>query len=727
MVTKHNSISFQQQDSRAVQLPKLRDDLTLIETTADVSGQLRWQIHDTSTNKFYSIGYAAYHMFRLWSKHKLLDKLINDVNKSTTLNLSPEQGEVFVFFLIHQNLIVGTTPEHIKNYSKTLSKVRTHWLKRIVHGYLFFRFTLLRPDVFLTNTYKYVRFFYTKIFMYIVIVCGVLGLILALRQWQVFASTFLDFVSLKGAFYYFTSIVLAKITHEFSHAYTAKHYGCDVPSMGVAFLVMWPILYTDATAAWKLKSKRQRLMIDMAGIIAELTIAAFALLFWAFLPEGPLRAVCFAMATVTLISTLAVNLNFMMRFDGYYILSDALGFDNMQTRSFFIGKWKMRNIFFGINAPPPEKLTKKEYYIMVVYSYSIWVYRFFLFIGIALLVYSLFFKLLGIILFLIEVVFFLALPIYREVKVWVNMRSQIKWNHATKRLTLVIAISLILFGYPWQTKISLPAVLEPDNMTVVNNRYPGYVIAVNIKNNTKVSKGETLIELASPKIEQLLQKSYWNIEYAKQRQRITDFNRNQLANTNIAYGEEQRHIKNYEALQKQIEQLSIKAPIDGYVFDIDEAIKPGLWISKNTPLMLMGHVDSAVIYAYVSESKINRITNIKKGSTSFDYDALFIPNDIGWQSIKLKIDTLDSTNLPSLDQASLASVYGGPINVLIQSNGQLTPVESTYRMKLIPTNFKISKLSSTINGVVKLKVQSGIPAVAVFKTFVGTIIKEAGL
>jgi len=104
---------------------------------------------------------------------------------------------------------------------------------------------------------------------------------------------------------------------------------------------MFPVLYTDTTDAWRLTDKRKRLLIDSGGIIVELTIAAIAIFLWSFLPDGPARSAAFFAATTSWVLSLMVNLNPCMRFDGYYLLGDLFGIQNMQARGFELGRWKM--------------------------------------------------------------------------------------------------------------------------------------------------------------------------------------------------------------------------------------------------------------------------------------------------------------------------------------------------------------------------------------------------
>src|SRR5688500_3708598 len=146
----------------------------------------------------------------------------------------------------------------------------------------------------------------------------------------------------------------AKVLHELGHAYTAHRHGCRVPAMGAAFLVLWPVLYTDTNEAWKVASRNARLQIGAAGMAAELALAACATLLWSFLPDGPLRSGVFLLSTSTWIITLAVNLSPFMRFDGYFLLSHLLNTPNLHERAFAFGRWHLREWLFGLGAPEPE-------------------------------------------------------------------------------------------------------------------------------------------------------------------------------------------------------------------------------------------------------------------------------------------------------------------------------------------------------------------------------------
>ena len=187
-----------------------------------------------------------------------------------------------------------------------------------------------------------------------------------------------------------------KVIHEMGHALTAKRYGCRVPSMGIALLVLWPVLYTDVTETWKLVSRRQRLAVGLAGVTAELVFAVFATLAWSFLPDGPVRGAAFILATTSWIATLLLNLSPFMRFDGYFVLSDWLEMPNLHARAFAIARWWLRERLFGLGEPPPEELPPGRRRFLIVFSFATWFYRVTVFLGIAVLVYHFAIKALGI-------------------------------------------------------------------------------------------------------------------------------------------------------------------------------------------------------------------------------------------------------------------------------------------------------------------------------------------
>jgi putative peptide zinc metalloprotease protein len=296
------------------------------------------------------------------------------------------------------------------------------------------------------------------------------------------------------------AVIIAKTFHELGHAYMCKKHSLGVPAMGVAFLVLFPMLYTDTNESWKVKNPKQRITISLAGVMMEFYVAIFAMWLWMILPNGGFKSACFFLCTYSLIATIIINISPFLRFDGYHVLSDILSMRNLQTRSFALLKWRIRNLFFGLNIDPPECFNLAKRRFLYVYAALTWIYRFVLFIGIAFLIYYFFFKALGIILFCVEIYYFILRPIFNEVKIWWGFRDQIKINKNTICLLVMLFFLIIFLVIPWQNSISLPSTISYQKQEVFTDS-AAKVSDILVKNGDIVVKDQVLLKLASPKLE----------------------------------------------------------------------------------------------------------------------------------------------------------------------------------------------------------------------------------
>src|ERR1051325_568387 len=124
-----------------------------------------------------------------------------------------------------------------------------------------------------------------------------------------------------------------KLVHEFGHAFAVKAFGGEVHDMGVMMLVVTPVPYVDASAASAFRSKWHRAVVGLAWMGVELFLAAFALFTWLAVEPGALRTLCYNVILVAGVSTVLFNANPLLRYDGYYVLSDLIEIPNLYTRS----------------------------------------------------------------------------------------------------------------------------------------------------------------------------------------------------------------------------------------------------------------------------------------------------------------------------------------------------------------------------------------------------------
>ena len=455
-------------------VPYLRQDLEIFRGNSREDGLPAWLLYDAIRNKYFSLGLTAFKLIKNWKGGEDIKNFEKKIN-SSGIDTSEEEIKSFISFLHQNNLIIQPTGQNITYLMQQKNSMKKSWLMHAIHNYLFFKIPLFKPDDWLSKTLKYVKHFASKKFRNLVYFFGFIGLFLVVQQLETFKSTFLYFFSFQGLMLYFLTLVFVKCLHELGHAYIAKYYGCRVSAIGIAFLVFFPFLYTDTTDAWRLRNHKERLLINFGGILTELHLALIATFIWAVLPDGGFKSAAFFLATTSWISSLTINVSPFMRFDGYYVFSDWLRAENLQPRSFALARWKIRESLFGLNHPPPEEINPSRRWTFIVYAWATWVYRFFLFLGIALLVYHFAFKILGIILFVIEIHWFILLPIIREIKNWYKLKTEIRFNKQTKRTLIIILSLLMILFLPWKSSLKIPAVYVSEKYSKVFAPYPSKI------------------------------------------------------------------------------------------------------------------------------------------------------------------------------------------------------------------------------------------------------------
>ena len=654
-------------------LPDLRAEIQVVQTPPTHDGVPTWTIIDLVRNKFFQIGWTEYQLVSRWWC-STAERLIEKVNSETTCQVTMKDVHQLVKFLYAHSLTRDAATGGSKSFATQAEAGGGNWASWVVHNYLFIRIPLVRPHRFLRATMPIVAPLFSRTAAVLVAVLGVIGLYLVGRQWESFTGTFLHFFNAKGLLFYGITLCFVKVLHELGHAYTATRFGCRVPTMGVALMVLFPVLYTDTSEAWRLRYRDQRLLIGAAGMITELGLALVATFLWSFLPQGPFRSAAFILATTSWVLAIFVNLNPMLRFDGYYILSDWLRVPNLQDRAFAIGRWRLRQLLFATVEDPPEDISTSMRRKLVLYAWAVWVFRFFLFTGIAVLVYHFFFKLLGIILFAVEILWFILLPIAREIALWWRMRDSIARQSRAWLSAAVFCLVVLLAFVPWSTRVSIPAVLEAAEHATIYAPAPGRITHVSVVEGQRVNPGDVLLVLEAPAIAKdllLTAKRIAVLELHSLRRAAHDV---ELANSRVTEQELKTRLSELEGLLEKRDNLVLTAPIHGVVTDIADSLHPGRWINGTLPLVYIVQRETAEVQALAPEEGLSRLA---PGQT-----ARFIPDDINRPAREARIQEIRQVDEGSFSVPYLASTYGGAIAVRRDDEGRLEPEASVYRVRL---------------------------------------------
>ena len=649
-------------ESQKFSFPELRQDLKLLESETLISGQPAWLIYDPVTMKHLQISQRIMRALSHWHQQDA-KKIVRSPTEQDGDKLAPQELERLIEFLYENQLTLEPSPKaenafkagHVLGGKSIFS-----WL---VHNYLFVRVPIFRPDKFLNATLPIVRPFSSWMSITLIVLLTFFGLLLVTRNWVDFIEFGAGAFSTNGAISFGLALIFVKSMHELGHAYFAAHRGLRVPAIGVAFMVMAPFLYSDVSEVWRLKSRYQRLLIDFAGILVELCLAGIATFLWAVWPDGPVRSALFFVATTSWALSLLVNFNPFMRFDGYYILSDFLGVSNLQTRSFALAKWQLRKSLFSLHDPAPEAFPGKMKFLLVSYAWTVWIYRFFLFLGIAVLVYATFFKALGIVLFIIEILWFILLPIWREVTFWWSRRADIM---NSKRLwlpcILLIGFLALIFLPIWGTIVA-PAMLASSQNSFLYSPVSGQIVDLYSRKGAKISAGDVVLKLRSPELEQRLDAAEKRLKALTLRATLVGAGSNNRSQELVVQSEIQSTKRELVALQGEQNDLVVHAPNEGTLVQMDPALRPDLWLKKGQKIAKIVDLNNIQIKLYLAEDEARRITP--------DVQAKFVPDDPARATMTVSNPIISRTATRTIEVPALTAPNGGIIPVTKAPDGSL--------------------------------------------------------
>jgi putative peptide zinc metalloprotease protein len=698
-------------------LPPLREDLQIVRGGTSLSGEPVWIVLDPIRNRFFRITFEMFQLLSLWNIARSMRGLVQAVHAH--FGRQPEQEEVYAAIRMLEASFFVSEPVSGSWRALHAGATRRHSLfMRLIHNYLFFRIPLVRPDRFIRKTAPHVAIFFSTGFHIFTVISAMLGLYLVSRQWEAFTGTFPYVFTPEGIVVSVLSVGFIKSMHELGHAYVARRHGCRVPTMGIAFMVLVPLLYTDVSDAWRLKSRFQRLRIDIAGVLTEIHIAVFALLLWVFLPDGPLRSAAFVLAATGWVLSLIVNLNPFMRFDGYYIFADLLGVENLQPRAFRHLRYRLRRLLFNTAEERPDRFGPKLDAAVTLYAIATAIYRLFLYFGIALLVYHFTIKIVGIMLFAVEIGFFILRPVLSEIREWWQMRHEII---ASRRSYLSLAILLgiiVLISLPLFRSVSAPAALYPSVFTRLYPLEPGKIEQIGIRRGDVVRKGDILFTISRPELQQEIRTTEIEAELTGYKLARVLADPQNLVDRGVLQSQLLALEAKRDGLLRRQSSLIVRAPFDGTVIDTDPQMHVGRWISRRDQLATLADTSGMAARGFVAGSDRSRLEAGAHG--------VFVPDDLSLPTRPVLLTSIASAGATEIDIPQLTSEFHGEIAVHPQSTHErmrLSPVSAQYA---ITAEVSGAPLAQTVRGIVMLDGTGESIAGRVWRQVVKVLVREAG-
>jgi len=469
------------------------------------------------------------------------------------------------------------------------------------------RIPLWDPDKFLTRTLPYVRRLFGPLGLLFLCMMSLAGLVLAVVHWPELTLNVNDRVlAAHNLLLLWVCFPVVKFMHELGHGYAARAEGGEVHDMGIMFLVFMPVPYVDATSVSGFRSKWRRALVGAAGMLTELLIAAVAMMVWAAAEPGWVRAVAFNVMLIASVSTIVFNANPLLRFDGYYILSDLLEMPNLASRGNEYWRYLAERYLFRMKQVEPPLLAPGERNWMLTYTPAAFLYRIFVLFAIVLYIASEWFF-FGVMLALFGLVTMFGWPLVKLARYVLGIpRTQGARQRAVAvSLAVFSLVTAVLVLVPMPMRLQTEGVVWLPEEAQVRAQTNGFVHAVLQRPGAQVVPGTPLVESRDPVIEAQLavaESRVLELEAKLDAQRFADRVQAQITRQDL-----EREQAAYERLLERSDQLVARSGAAGrFVIDRPEDFA-GRFVRKGEVLGYIAQDTPTVVRAVVSQDDVDLV------------------------------------------------------------------------------------------------------------------------
>ena len=464
----------------------------------------RWYVlHDPFNNQFFRLRPAAYNFVARLRPDRTVEEVWREVLEHDPDGAPGQEEVIRLLTQLHfANLLYYDTPADSEQFFERYRKRKQRELKSRLLTIMFMRIPLLDPDNFLRRLVPYVGFLFGKLgFLTWLLVLGLAGKV-AIDNFDALTDQAQGVLAPDNLILLYLGMVFIKTLHEFGHALICRYYGGEVHTMGVMLLVFTPLPYMDATSSWAFRSRWQRALVGAGGMIVELFVAALATFVWANTGPGVVNSLAYNMMFIASVSTLVFNANPLLKFDGYYILSDLLDLPNLYTRARKQWAYLFERYVFGVKEAESQAETRKEYFWLLVYGALSGIYRVIVFAGIIIFVADKY-LLLGLLMVIILVISWVIVPPYKLIKYLASSPRLARTRSRAVGATvgMVALVVLLTAVVPFPNRFRAPGVVEAETYVQVVNDAPGWLTEVLVESGREVGAGTPLLRLSNPELD----------------------------------------------------------------------------------------------------------------------------------------------------------------------------------------------------------------------------------
>ncbi|MFI4883434.1 MAG: HlyD family efflux transporter periplasmic adaptor subunit, partial [Phycisphaerales bacterium JB064] len=399
-----------------------------------------------------------------------------------------------------------------------------------------------------------------------------------------------------------------RIIHELGHAVSCKAFGGRSTEIGVILIAyVLPLPYCDASSAWRFPRLWPRVCVSLGGVLAETVLAAFAAIYWSLGSDPVWTSIAYQIMLVSGVSTLVFNLNPLLRYDGYYILSDVTGTPNLTQRSRELLKHLIMRYGFGVQGSRgPTVRSTGEAWFMVVYGLAAIPYRLFIAVAILLVIASKYMT-LGVALAAVMAVVWLVYPVLKT-SGFLLSDSKLE-GHRARAIGLTLAVIAIVAApvllLPLPTPAYAAATIEPARMAGLRTLEGGVLAELLVSPGDAVEEGQVVARLENRALQAELEVYRARLEQAQTQYRTAlkgpPAEQEEFLQSLRVVGEQ------LARTERRVANLVVIAPVSGVVSPMSGQTAAdlhglvGSFVARGTALGMVVSEDELVVRAMVPD------------------------------------------------------------------------------------------------------------------------------
>ncbi len=608
--------------------PRLREHVTV--RMHRYRGQLWYVIGDGIRNRVHRVSPAGYMLVASMDGTRTLDSLWSDAAISLGEQAASQDEVIQLLGQLHSNdLIAGDVPPESRELFERQDQATRSKVLQWLMNPLAMRFSLIDPNNFLTRTLPFVRPLVGRLGGILWLLAVLPALVLAAVHWSELTENIDDRVLPPSNLLLIAAIYpVIKLLHELGHGYTTKAHGGDVHELGVMLLVLLPMPYVEVSSAAGFRSKWTRCLVGAAGIMVELFIAALALYVWLAVEPGFVRAIVFNVMLTASVSSVLFNGNPLLRYDGYYVLADAIEVPNLALRGRQYWSYLMRRYAFRTEGLTDYPATRGERFWFLFYIPLATIYRITVVVGIALFLMAKYLA-AGVILALWGITTGILLPVGKGL--WSVLSSPVYLRNRLRAVSVSFGATavavVVLFRLPMPLHTTTEGVVWLDDNAVVRAGADGFVTAVLATPGSAVTRGQILIESVDPDL--AAQVTYLGAKEAELGAKLDSVRFSDLVTAYVTEAELNAVRVERKRDETQVALLRIRAGIDGIFVMADPGDAPGSFFKRgDTVAYVLPQSGASTIRATITQDDIDLVRGHARSVRIILADRRDLPIDV---------------------------------------------------------------------------------------------------